>query len=166
VITLPGEYRSQRGFSLLEILVVLVLIAVTTSLVVVNFRHDAAQQVEREAMRFAALIEQLCQESVIRGRVLAITQDDASGYRFVELADKGWQPVSGVDLLRPRRLPDDMRVALTAPEVSADEEKVYLVCRPDGMLPRFSARFSQDQIRYRVQTTELQQVEIVDDGNG
>jgi type II secretion system protein H len=160
---MAGQYCTQRGFSLLEILVVLVLIAVTTSLVVVNFRHDAAHQVEREARRFAALVEQLCQESIIRGRVQALTQDNNSGYRFVELTDDGWQKISGDDLLRPRQLPDDIRLLIIVPEARSDDGIVYLVCRLDGMLPRFTARFIQDSIRYRVETTELQQLEIIDE---
>ena len=166
MIALSGEYRSQSGFSLLELLVVLVLIAVTTSLVVVNFRHDAAHQVEREARRFTALVEQLCQESIIRGRVLAVTQDNNSGYRFVELLADAWQPISGDDLLRPRQLPEDMRLFITAPETTTDEGTVYLVCRPDGQLPTFTSRFIQNTIRYRVETTELQQLEIVDETTG
>ena len=63
----------QSGFTLLEIMVVVFLIALTAGVVSLNFRHDKSQLVEVEARRFAALVEQMCQESIIQARVLAVT---------------------------------------------------------------------------------------------
>jgi hypothetical protein len=64
-------------------MVVVFLIALTVGIVSINFRHDSSQIVETEARRFAALVEQMCQESVVQGRVLAVTNEGSTAYRFI-----------------------------------------------------------------------------------
>jgi general secretion pathway protein H len=54
--TLPAS-RSARGFTLLEILVVVTIIAIATAGVTFALRDTAAVQLERDAQRLAALLE-------------------------------------------------------------------------------------------------------------
>ena len=96
----------QRGFTLLEIMVVVVLIALTVTLVGLNLNRDLDQIAGLEAERFAKLLEHLRYESVLTGKSYAIEVDEQKKiYRFLESSDK-WLPIKNDDLLRPRKIPD------------------------------------------------------------
>lgn len=152
--------KFQKGFSLLEILVVLLLIALTTSLVAITIRHDISTVVEGEARRFAALVEQMCQESITQGKMFALSEDGATGYRFDVFAVDHWQPVVNDDVFRPRMLPEGITIALELPGSGNNKSKGRLLCGPDGVLTPFSALFAIDETQYRVSTNELQAIQI------
>ena len=141
-------------------MVVVFLIALTVGFVSVRFRHDSSQLVETEARRFVALVEQMCQESVVRGRLFAATSEGASAYRFVVFENGTWEPVSGDDFFRQRQLPDDMSLVLGIEETDRFKDKPYLRCEPDGFMTPFSAVFDLDGVRYRVQTNEQRKMDI------
>ena len=154
----------QSGFSLLEIMVVVFLIALTAGIVSINYRHDTSQIVEHEARRFVALVEQMCQESIVQGRVFGLTNDGATAYRFVALENGEWQFIEQDDILRRRQLPEEIRLNLVIDEPSAVNGRSYLRCEPDGFMTPFSAVFDLDGLRYRVLTNEMQKMEISDAG--
>jgi general secretion pathway protein H len=83
----------QRGFTLLELLIVLALMAIAVSSVTLAIRDPAATQLEREAERLAALLEAARAEARAAGlNVLwqpARIQDNSAGqgFRFVGLPD-------------------------------------------------------------------------------
>lgn len=89
--SLPG--RPTRGFTLLELLVVLALLAVAVGTVSLAIRDPAATQLEREAERLAALLEAARAEARAAGlNVLwqpVRIENNASGqdFRFVGLPD-------------------------------------------------------------------------------
>jgi general secretion pathway protein H len=85
--------NSSRGFTLLEILVVLVIVAVMAGLLVVGFKDSPQQRVRREAQSLAALLNAVSDEAVMRGVELGLVIDD-SGYQFVyfDPEKKQWQP--------------------------------------------------------------------------
>ena len=152
--------QKQSGFSLLEIMVVVFLIALTVGIVSLNFRHDTSQIVEHEARRFVALVEQMCQESVIRGRVFAVTNDGATAYHFLALENSDWQRIQQDDILRRRQLPEEISLNLAIDEPSTTKGSAYLRCEPDGFMTPFSAVFDLDGVRYRVLTNEMGKMEI------
>jgi general secretion pathway protein H len=150
----------QSGFTLLEIMVVVFLIALTVGIVSINFRHDKSQLVEVEARRFVALVEQMCQESVVQGRVLAVTNKGATAYHFLVFENGGWQEITKDDIFRLRQLTEDISLNLDIDEGRVSKDKSYLRCEPDGFMTPFSAVFDLDGIRYRVLTNELRKMEI------
>ena len=124
-----------RGFTLIEILVVIVIIAtiVSIALLSINVGGDDAE-LETERRRLASLIETIQDEAVLQGREFGIELMTAS-YRFVEFdpLTRQWAEVSGDDLFRLRRLPegiefelfiDDRRIELAAdPKALADPDR-------------------------------------------
>ncbi len=52
-----GQPRLQRGFTLIEILVVLAIVALGTGALVWSLRDSASQQLDEEAQRLSALLE-------------------------------------------------------------------------------------------------------------
>jgi type II secretion system protein H len=150
----------QQGFTLLELMIVLLLIALTTSLVVITMRHDVSTVVEGEARRFAALVEQMCQEGIVQGKLFALRTDGVDGYRFDAYSADGWQSVDDDDVLRPRSLPDDITLELQLPDSGGNGRQQYLVCGPDGALSSFYAVFRLDDSEYRVSTNEVQEIQV------
>ena len=78
-----------QGFTLIEILVVIVLIGIITSMAVINIGGQDDTE-EREARRLAAVLETASREAVIEARELGlILRDD--GYRFTRLEQGEWR---------------------------------------------------------------------------
>lgn len=55
--SVPGSERRGRGFTLIELMLVVALIAIVSGLVAVSIRDPAATRLEREASRLSALLE-------------------------------------------------------------------------------------------------------------
>ena len=88
---LAGERRRARGFTLLELLVVVAIIAIATAGVGFALRDSQATQLDREAQRLAALLES------------ARAQSRSSGVPV------RWYPVAGgfhFDGVPPNTLPE------------------------------------------------------------
>jgi general secretion pathway protein H len=97
------------GFTLLEILVVLLIIGIIASLAVLSVHNrNQVDDLLTEAQRLARLFELARQESVIQGREAAIELHRDS-YRFVHWVQEEWKPVED-ELLHTRHLPEGIRV--------------------------------------------------------
>jgi type II secretion system protein H len=98
----------DRGFTLIELMVVMVIIAVGISVAVIALRPDNRGVVRQEGGRLAALLGLANEESGINGTPLAWIGNEG-GYEFLarELTDQGpdWTVIRGDDLLHPRQLP-------------------------------------------------------------
>jgi general secretion pathway protein H len=113
-MTLAGK---GRGFTLLEVMVVLVLIGIIFSFAVLSVsRNDQDEVMKRETRRLATLIDMANNEAVIRGQELAIhfTED---AYAFLVLQIEGWQELPDDPLLKPHKLPAGFSVRI---EVEGD----------------------------------------------
>lgn len=71
----------QRGFTLLELLVVVSIIAIASAGVAFSMRDSTQTQVEREAQRLAALLESARAQSRTLG-VAVVWRKTGSGFRF------------------------------------------------------------------------------------
>lgn len=165
VTRLPVRRRHPAaGFTLLELMVVLVLIGIILTFAVLSLRGDKlAEEMERESRRLATLVSLANDEAVLRGEELAIRFTD-TGYNFLVLSAAGWQQRADDKLLRPRTLPAGMLVrvevdgdppGLQRREEDDDEDDRKEIITPQvfilssGEMTPFSAIFEADQSRYR-----------------
>ncbi|HET8711758.1 MAG TPA: type II secretion system minor pseudopilin GspH [Spongiibacteraceae bacterium] len=81
-----------KGFTLLEILVVLVIVAAMAALLVFSYNDSPQRRLQREAADLVALLNAATEEAVMRGIELGVVIDD-EGYRFVAFdpTTKQWQ---------------------------------------------------------------------------
>ena len=135
----------QRGFSLLEIMVVVVLIALTVTLVGLNLNRDLDQIAGLEADRFAKLLEHLRDESVLTGKSYAIEVDEQKKiYRFLESSEK-WLPVKDYDLLRPRRFPEFLAVKMDVFRKGENDSAGLLIVQGLGEITPFRLTLAGDE---------------------
>jgi general secretion pathway protein H len=93
--------RRPAGFTLLELLVVMVLAGILLSLVTVSVTPDPRQQLAREGQRVGQLLALAADEARIRQQPITF-EADVNGYRFVSEAGGERQLLNGDDLLRER----------------------------------------------------------------
>jgi general secretion pathway protein H len=114
----------HNGFTLIEVMVVLVIIGVLVSFAVLSLGDGGKRdRLMEEGKRLAALIELASDQAVLEGREWGV-HVAADGYLFMFLKDGKWQEVTGDNLFRARQLEEgftlelrmeDVTVALTAP---------------------------------------------------
>jgi type II secretion system protein H len=98
----------QRAFTLVEILVVVVVLAIGAAVAVVALAPDERGIVEREARRFAGALEHAALRAQLAHATLGVSAtsgDSGSGWRFwSRSADGRWVPLDD-DTLAARSLP-------------------------------------------------------------
>ncbi len=100
-----------RGFTLVEVLVAVVVIAIASSVAVVAWRGDPRVDAGREARRFAGALEYAAQRAQWRRETLAVAAD-ARGWRFLQRAnDAAWTTIVDDDVLAAHRLPAPLSIA-------------------------------------------------------
>jgi len=97
----PGLHRTARGFTLLELLVVMVLAGILLMIVTVNVTPDPRQQLAREGQRVGQLLQLAADEARIRQQAI-VWEGDLNGYRFVSEVGGERQLLTGDDMLRER----------------------------------------------------------------
>ncbi|WP_081057848.1 GspH/FimT family pseudopilin [Burkholderia vietnamiensis] len=94
--------RSAAGFTLLEMLVVLVIVGLLVAVVTLAPSRNRRTDLAEEAQRLANLLESAGDEAQVRSMPIA-WQLVGGGYRFVQRTESGgWTPMTD-DLYRARR---------------------------------------------------------------
>jgi general secretion pathway protein H len=134
--------RASRGFSLIEILVVVAIVGVLALVVTLSIGGSTDRQVRREAERFQALIGQACEQAELSGREIGVFVD-TGGYAFRLLAGADWLDLPGDSPLRPRSWIDGLRIELSREGRPVDLARTTdaaprLVCFSSGELTPFA----------------------------
>lgn len=108
------SWRGRRGFTLVEILVVVVIVGIVMSLALLSFGlvgND--REVQTEVQRFMALVQVAQDDALMQGREFGVELLH-SGYRFVEYDPDAaqWADILGDDTLRLRSLPEGLEFDL------------------------------------------------------
>ena len=102
---------ASSGFTLIEILVVLVILGLAAGLAFAELGEPHRRHAEREARRLASALEHAAASAQWRGETLGVSAE-GRGYRFWRRAtDDRWLAMSDDDVLAPRTLPTDVTVA-------------------------------------------------------
>ena len=105
-----GHARRAVGFTLIEILVVVAILAIAAGLVVAAAAPDEAGTLRREAQRVGGALEHAAAIAQVRAETLGV---DAAGseLRFWRRTDTDtWAPVGDDDVLAPRTLPAPLAI--------------------------------------------------------
>lgn len=163
----PGVSSTERGrgFTLIEILVVLVIMSVLLGMVSVLAQPDGKALLRVEAERLAQLLDLAAAESRLAGKPIAWTAD-GRGYRFWQASEDAlWFEIDD-DLLRPRSLPSGMRISRLRVEGRASPEPMRVEFHPQGRVLFFSVDISLDAAHYTVANSPIGEVRVLHEGPG
>ena len=103
--------RRSAGFTLLELMVVLVLIGIIFTFAMLSLGgDDIGELMELETHRMMTLLDLASDEAVLRGEELAVLFSE-NGYEFLVLNEERWQKTEGDGLLKAYILPADIESA-------------------------------------------------------
>lgn len=98
--------RHCRGFTLLELMIVIVLIGVLLGMVSFATGPSPVRQARQEADALVRMIHQLRERAVLAGQEHGLRLS-VDGYRAMRLESRGWEPVTAL-----YRWPENLRLRL------------------------------------------------------
>ena len=134
--------QATAGFSLIELLVVIVIAAILFTCATLAIRgHDPEEVLHHEALRFNQLIQLALEQAILRGENYAL-EIHINGYRFLQFKQQNWTQIKNDPLLRARQLPADMELELNL------EDTQVVIDPAANMGDRFSldSKINQPQI--------------------
>jgi general secretion pathway protein H len=110
-LTRVGAFTPIGGFTLIEMLVVVLIMGLLVGLVSAVARPGERDALHLEAERLAQLLDLAGNEARLGGRPIAWTSDGLGGYRFWrQQPGAGWMEIRD-DALRARKLPEGVSIA-------------------------------------------------------
>jgi len=94
--------NSQRGFTLIEIMVVVVIAAILMGAVTISFPRTDEDLLKEDGDRFSAIIALIQDEAILQSRDMAMSVIDG-GYEFYSREDSAWSVYSEAPFV-PRKL--------------------------------------------------------------
>ena len=162
-ISVPG-FSSRRGFTIIEVLVVMLVMGLLAGLVGALVRPDDRGLLRLEAERLAQLLGLAAAESRFTGNATAWTAD-GPGYRFWRLTgDAGssaqWSEILDSELLRARTLPQGMTISSLRLGDAPAPGAMRVAFAPHGPLLPFSIGMSLGAARYAVAGSAIGELQV------
>lgn len=120
------------GFTLLEILVVVAILAIAAGIAVATLDRDERGTLDREARRFAGALEYAARRAELRHETLGVSAADGQWRFWVRAADGRWRALSEDEPLAPRMLPASFSAAPLAYAGQPLTAQAIVPLRPSG----------------------------------
>ena len=152
--------NKASGFTLIEMLIVLVIMGILVGLVSVVVQPDDSARLRVEVEKLAQLMDVAATESRYTGKPIAWTSDGKS-YQFWQYTENaGWSEMIGDDLLHARMLPQGMTIANLRVENMRVPALMRLEFNSAGSALAFSVDMLLGAARYTVANSPVGDVRI------
>lgn len=147
--------RQPRGFTLIEVLVVVFIIGVIVGMATLSFSGRALDDLaQEEARRLAEIFRLASEEATLTGLEIGWISREGR-YRFVALSDQGWTTYGDGTPLRPRELPEPLTVTVRIEDLALTEEEEraapQLMFLSSGEITPFEVDLGAPQLAVRFQ---------------
>jgi general secretion pathway protein H len=149
----------QRGFTLIEVMVVVIIIGVLINFVTISFSRNSPQdQLKTEAQRLSSLIGLASEEALLRSVLIGVDIGEEE-YGFMRLEEGNWVPMDD-NLFRTRELPEGMLFSIASTQQIGEDEEENLpeiILLNSGEMTPFELKLSSDRIDsyYRLTGNEM-----------
>lgn len=117
--------RHNRGFTLLEILLVMVLLSLTAVVVVPTFPNKNNDDAKFEAERFYQLIQLWIEKSLVMSKTMGV-RVEKDGYSLLELTGNDWAEVTKKGrTVTSVEMPDDVTMKLDVVGIEDTEDQLF-----------------------------------------
>ena len=156
-----GSVKMQRqsGFTLVEIIVVMVIVGILVTVVTLSFGNSQARQGRDYLRQISALIDLATEQAVFNSRDYGLSFSK-QGYRFFELEDGIWRNLSNDRMFKTRDIPQGFQHVLYLEGIKVvlaqdDKKKPQIYITSDGEVSQFQLDvFDQSNYIYRLQADE------------
>ncbi len=129
----------QAGFTLLEILVVMILLGIILSVAVFSVGGSKEGEIEQEVQRMVRLIQLAKEEAILNRQELAV-KFSPTAYEFLRLEDENWVPYTENRLFYQRELGEEYELRLLQDGISVslqDEDAGRILLLSSGEMTPF-----------------------------
>ena len=149
------EGRTEKGFTLIEVVIVVFIIGIVITFATLSVSQNSDRYIEDEAKRLQQLIRLATEEAVYRGNEMSIFIT-SKGYNFAKLNGPKWETISDDKLFREREFPDAITIKLIVDEQEVDlgnkdkPAQIFLLSSGEVM-PAFTIVLSgESDLEYRI----------------
>lgn len=159
----------QRGFTLIEIVVVVVIISLVITMTTISMGNPQAKRMKQSSTRVATLLQLAKEQAIFNSQDYALSVWE-SGYSFYTLSETGWNIITDDRIFRERKLPDGLEFFLYLDELKVilereDKKKPQIFITSDGEISPFRLEITDHkEWLYQISFDETGDFEILTEG--
>ncbi len=156
---------SQRGFTLIELVVVIVVLGIIVTMATINIGDPQVKRVKQSSTQFATLIQLAKEQAIFNSQDYALSVWE-SGYSFYSLTESGWISISNDRMFRSRDLPEGLQFNLYLDGLKVilsqqDKNKPQVFITSDGEISPFLLEITdQRDWLFQIKFDEIGEFEI------
>lgn len=156
--------RNQVGFTLLEILVVLILLGIILSVAVLSVGGSKEREIEQEVQRMVQLIHLAKEEAILNQQELAV-KFSPNAYEFLRLENEDWIPYTDNRLFYQREFGEEYELRLLQDGISVslqEEDAGRILLLSSGEMTPFELYFGlfNSESRYHLIGNALGEITV------